>query len=92
MGRQTRSEEEKAIYVKNLHRYKVLLPALLTFGALYIHLSRIGQIVMKRAFRPWLTFEWLFKLSALGRENQECVKVLHEFTNQVNFDDLYIYF
>ncbi|XP_032789240.2 cytochrome P450 4c3 [Daphnia magna] len=63
MGRQTRSEEEKAIYVKNLHR--------------------IGQIVMERGIRPWLTFDWIFQFSSLGRENQRCVQALHGFTNQV---------
>ncbi|XP_046449158.1 cytochrome P450 4c3-like isoform X2 [Daphnia pulex] len=63
MGRQTRSEEEKAIYVKNLHR--------------------IGQIVMERGIRPWLTFDWIYQFSTLGRENQRCVTALHAFTNQV---------
>ncbi|XP_046640760.1 cytochrome P450 4c3-like [Daphnia pulicaria] len=63
MGRQTRNETEKAIYVKNLHR--------------------IGQIVMERGIRPWLAFDWIYKLSSLGRENQRCVKALHTFTNQV---------
>ncbi|XP_057367277.1 cytochrome P450 4c3-like [Daphnia carinata] len=63
MGRQTRSKEEKAIYVKNLHR--------------------IGQIVMERGIRPWLTFDWIYQFSSLGRENQRCVQALHGFTNQV---------
>jgi hypothetical protein len=51
---------------------------------LFILLScRITQIVMERSLRPWLDSDLLFNLSALGRENQQCVKVLHDFTNQV---------
>ena len=38
---------------------------------------------MERAIRPWLTPDWVFKLSALGRENQRCVEALHDFTNKV---------
>lgn len=41
------------------------------------------QITMERGLRPWLESDFIFNLSALGRENQQCVKVLHEFTNQV---------
>ena len=44
---------------------------------------RIGQIVMERGIRPWLTPDFIFRLSALGRENAKCVKALHDFTNQV---------
>ena len=49
---------------------------------------RIGQIVMERGIRPWLTPDFIFKLSALGRENQRCVKALHSFTNQVRGMDI----
>ncbi len=38
---------------------------------------------MERSLRPWLDSDLLFNLSALGRENQRCVKILHDFTNQV---------
>lgn len=38
---------------------------------------------MERSLRPWLDNDLLFNLTALGRENQQCVKVLHDFTNQV---------
>lgn len=38
---------------------------------------------MERAIRPWLTTNWMFNLSSLGKENRQCVKALHEFTNQV---------
>ncbi|XP_046641927.1 cytochrome P450 4C1-like [Daphnia pulicaria] len=50
----------------------------------YLHsINRITQIVMERSLRPWLDSDLLFNLSALGRENQRCVKILHDFTNQV---------
>lgn len=38
---------------------------------------------MERGLRPWLDNDLLFNLTALGRENRQCVKVLHDFTNQV---------
>lgn len=38
---------------------------------------------MERSLRPWLDNDALFNLTALGRENRQCVKVLHDFTNQV---------
>lgn len=38
---------------------------------------------MERSLRPWLDSDLVFNLSALGRENQRCVKILHDFTNQV---------
>lgn len=41
------------------------------------------QLTMERSIRPWLDSDYLFGLSALGRENDRCVKVLHDFTNQV---------
>ena len=38
---------------------------------------------MERAVKPWLHSDFLFNLSGLGRENRRCVKILHDFTNQV---------
>jgi len=38
---------------------------------------------MKRGVRPWLSNDWIYSLTALGRENRECVKALHDFTNKV---------
>nr|QST15028.1 CYP4BY4 protein [Diaphanosoma celebensis] len=46
-------------------------------------LHRIGQITMERGVRPWLMNDWIFGLTALGRENRRCVETLHKFTNQV---------
>ena len=52
--------------------------------AVYVKsLHRIGQITMERGVRPWLMNDWVFHLSALGRENRRCVQTLHKFTNQV---------
>ena len=45
--------------------------------------NRITQIVMERGVRPWLKSDWTFRWSSLGRENQKCVDILHNFTNQV---------
>lgn len=44
---------------------------------------RITQIVMERSLRPWLDSDLMFNLSSLGRENRQCVQILHDFTNQV---------
>ena len=41
------------------------------------------QITMERSVRPWLENDFIFNLSPLGRENRRCVKILHDFTNQV---------
>ena len=46
-------------------------------------LHRIGQITMLRGVKPWLMYDFIFNLSPLGRENQQCVETLHKFTNQV---------
>ena len=45
--------------------------------------NRITQIVMERGVRPWLKSDWTGRWSSLGRENQKCVDILHNFTNQV---------
>lgn len=50
---------------------------------------RITQIVMERAVRPWLHLDCLFNLSSLGKENQRCTQILHDFTNQVGSIVLY---
>jgi len=84
MGRQTRSSDEKAEYVKNLHRYiAYYLRDFFSTHDLVFKTIRIGQIVMERGIRPWLTIDWIYQFSSLGRENQKCVKALHAFTNQV---------
>lgn len=44
------------------------------------------QITMERSLRPWLDNDFLFNLTALGKENRECVRILHDFTNQVSTD------
>ena len=35
------------------------------------------------SLQPWLDSDLAFNMTALGRENRQCVKVLHDFTNQV---------
>ena len=44
---------------------------------------------MERAVRPWLHLDCLFNLSSLGKENQRCTQILHDFTNQVGSIVLY---
>ena len=47
---------------------------------------------MERGIRPWLTFDWIYQFSTLGRENQRCVKALHAFTNQVIISKIIVCF
>ena len=50
----------------------------------YCHsVHRITQITMERGVKPWIHSDWIFNRTALGRENQRCVEVLHNFTDQV---------
>ena len=40
---------------------------------------------MKRIQRPWLVSDVVFRFSKYGKKQQKCLKVLHDFTNKVNF-------
>ncbi len=46
-------------------------------------LNRICQIFVERVSRPWLSIDWIYKLTTLGRESEQCISVLHDFTNKV---------
>ncbi|GFG37750.1 hypothetical protein Cfor_02942, partial [Coptotermes formosanus] len=43
----------------------------------------MGEIIINRLFRPWLYLNFIFKMSAIGRRNDECLRVLHGFTNKM---------
>lgn len=34
-------------------------------------------------FKPWLRFDWIFNLTALAKEQTECIKYLHSVTDTV---------
>lgn len=44
---------------------------------------RIGQIVQTRQVKVWYHPDVLFRLTDLYKEHQECIKVLHGFSNRV---------
>ncbi|XP_046448962.1 cytochrome P450 4c3-like isoform X2 [Daphnia pulex] len=55
--------------------------------AIYVNnVHRICQIFVERVSRPWLSIDWIYKLSSLGRESQKCISSLHAFTNKVTRD------
>jgi hypothetical protein len=43
----------------------------------------MSEITMGRMFQPWLHPDFIFKLSTLGRRSDQCLKVLHGFTDKV---------
>jgi hypothetical protein len=46
----------------------------------------MSEIVVHRLFHPWLHSDFIFfKLSAMGKRHDECLKVLHGFTNKVQY-------
>lgn len=44
---------------------------------------RIGEIVQTRQVKVWYHPEILFRMSNLYKEHQQCIEVLHEFSNRV---------
>ncbi|PSN54065.1 Cytochrome P450 4C1 [Blattella germanica] len=53
-------------------------------GAEYVNaVYDMSEITVKRMFRPWLHPEFTFKLSKMGRRTDQCLKILHGFTNKV---------
>ncbi|PNF27068.1 Cytochrome P450 4C1, partial [Cryptotermes secundus] len=43
----------------------------------------LSEIIVNRIFRPWLHYDFIFRLSALGKRSDQCLGVLHGFTNKV---------
>ncbi|XP_045033223.1 cytochrome P450 4c3-like [Daphnia magna] len=50
------------------------------------NIHRICQIFVERVNRPWLSNDWIYKLSSLGRESERCINALHAFTKKVTRD------
>ncbi|XP_046642004.1 cytochrome P450 4C1-like [Daphnia pulicaria] len=44
---------------------------------------RIGQVIVQQFQQPWLEIPWIFSVSALGREHNRLLKILHGFTEDV---------
>ncbi|ODM88969.1 Cytochrome P450 4c3 [Orchesella cincta] len=44
---------------------------------------RLSDLVQYRQFRPWLHSDLMWKLSSSGKENDQCLKILHGFTDLV---------
>ncbi|XP_008550233.2 uncharacterized protein LOC103573114 [Microplitis demolitor] len=43
----------------------------------------IGEIFYYRAVRPWLKSDWIFNLTAKGREQAKSLKILHGFSDKI---------
>ncbi|KAK4025904.1 hypothetical protein OUZ56_014940 [Daphnia magna] len=44
---------------------------------------RIGQLLVEKMLKPWLEHPLMFSLSALGREHNQLLEILHGFTENV---------
>jgi len=52
----------------------------------YLHSAiRIREILVERNRKPWLSSDWFFALTPLGREQKSVLKVIHQFTDNVIF-------
>ncbi|XP_050672482.1 cytochrome P450 4C1-like isoform X2 [Leptidea sinapis] len=47
------------------------------------YLNKLLDLITQRIFHLWLQPDWMFKLFPQFVEHEECVRVLHEFTDQV---------
>ncbi|KDR12229.1 Cytochrome P450 4C1 [Zootermopsis nevadensis] len=43
----------------------------------------MSEIIMHRMLRPWLHPDFIFKFTTLGKRTDQCLRVLHGFTNRV---------
>jgi hypothetical protein len=43
----------------------------------------MSEIIMHRAFWPWLHPDFIFKTMTGWKRNEECLEVVHGFTNRV---------
>ena len=50
---------------------------------MYYSFYSMSEITIKRVIQPWLSIELLFKLTKFGRRHDQCIKILHGFTNKV---------
>ncbi|KAJ8030551.1 Cytochrome P450 4V2 [Holothuria leucospilota] len=47
---------------------------------------RMSKIILERAMRPWCYSNFVFRQTPLGREHEECLRILHNTTKQVIHD------
>ncbi|GAB6029202.1 hypothetical protein CHUAL_004975 [Chamberlinius hualienensis] len=46
-------------------------------------IDKLGHLLLYRSARPWLHFDWLYKLTPAGRLQQNCLNVVRKFTNNI---------
>lgn len=47
-------------------------------------MNRILNLVCERIFHLWLQPDWLFKLFRQSTEHDQCIKQMHDFTDEVS--------
>ncbi|KAI9563277.1 hypothetical protein GHT06_010735 [Daphnia sinensis] len=47
------------------------------------NVQRYCQIFIRRVQRPWLSINWIYRMTSLRREYERCLSVMHAFTNKV---------
>ena len=50
------------------------------------NVNRAIELLVQRSFRPWLSNDFIFGLTAMGRETNRCIKAAHDFTDRVIHD------
>ena len=52
-------------------------------------MNLVLDIISKRIFHLWLQPDWLFKFFPQYKKHEEYIGVLHNFTDEVNYPNLY---
>jgi hypothetical protein len=60
------------------------------YCALQFLFFRIGSIVQNRQAKIWLQPDWLFRWTSLYKRQENCVRILHEFSNKVRVKSGYV--
>ena len=50
------------------------------------NVNRAIDLLVQRLFLPWLSNDFIFGLTAMGRETNRCIKAAHDFTDRVIHD------
>lgn len=50
------------------------------------NVNRAIELLVQRSFRPLLSNDFIFGLTAMGRETNRCIKAAHDFTDRVIHD------
>ena len=61
------------------------MPAFLFLNDLFLFcfFPRVSELIQMRQRSPWLWNDTLYSLLPSGREHKRCLKILHDFTNEV---------